>query len=119
MRSKLFIYEEAKGLFNELDAKARQHGCTVVSVQLGGNGPINVVSEEESETIIEGIESTVMMVGQYQDLILFLRELQNYPRGIFIRSLQMLTLEDKQGSLQCRIDITIYISHEKEIDYND
>lgn len=118
LRAKLFQYDEAKNFFDALEVQARKYDCRVLTKNMGRKGPIRVMSDASSETTIKGIESTMTMIGQYYDLIRFVQELQDNERGVFIHSLQMVAQDDQQANIRCRIEITVYVSQEKEADYH-
>ncbi|MFC1763604.1 type 4a pilus biogenesis protein PilO [Planctomycetota bacterium] len=119
MRQILFSYDEAKEWFNDLESLAAAQGCAVSTIHMGSNGPINVVVDQEQETLIEGVDAHMTVVGTFNDLLRFVQHVQEQPRRVFVRSLQMESMIRHSEHLTCRLAVTVYMLEEQETDYDD
>jgi len=109
LQSSLFMVEEAKELFSDLQAISVQAGCTVYSLNL-------VTSEQNSEDASRIVtKSTILsVIGAYGDIVRLMERLQARPQKVWIDSVSMTSLNDASGQLKCDITITICTIQDKE-----
>jgi Tfp pilus assembly protein PilO len=114
LRPLLYTSDQARQLWSDLEALAIQQGCAVTTVDLSSNRPLPIIGEGEESLRVEWINTSVTITGEYDGIMAFLGQLQNQPRKIWIRALTIEPSEPEARRLQCRIDISIYVIHEKE-----
>ncbi len=124
LRTTLFAYEEAKDFFSELEGWARDCQCSMTTVHVDSDPPIEVLSEVdsdqlieefpdvESEGMIEAIELEVTLMGPMPGLSEFMRKLQNHPRYVHIESLHLVSADPQANAMQCRVGFRVHAFHE-------
>jgi len=115
IRPLLYTYEQARQLFGDLEAMALEHKCTMTTVvDHGSNRPTTIVGDEQESLLAEVVNTSVTIMGDYDNIVAFIGRLQGQQRKIWIRSLVIDPTGPDAVSLQCRIDISIYVVKEKE-----
>jgi len=109
LQSSLFMVDEAKEFFSDLQAISVQAGCTVYSLNL-------VTSEQNSEDASRIVtKSTILsVIGAYGDIVRLMERLQAREQKVWIDSVRMTSLDDASGQLKCDITITICTIQDKE-----
>ena len=114
-RPLLYTYEQAGQLFGDLEAMALEHKCTMTTVvDSGSHRPATIVGDEQESLLAEVVNTSVTVMGEYDNIVAFIGRLQGQQRKIWIRSLTIEPLGPDATSLQCKIDVSIYVIQEKE-----
>jgi hypothetical protein len=114
IRPLLYTYEQARQLLSDLEEMAVEHKCSMTTVDIGSNRPMRIVGDEQESLLVEGIDTSVTITGDYDGIMAFIGRLQTQQRKIWIRTLILELAGPETQKLRCRIDIGIYVIKEKE-----
>ena len=109
LQSSLFMIDQAKEFFSDLQGISEQANCTVHSLNL-------VTSEQNSEVALGIVTKSAILsvIGTYGDIIRLVERLQACPQKVWIDSVRMMNLDDASGQLKCDMTITICTIQDKE-----
>jgi hypothetical protein len=115
LRNELFTPDEAGEFFASLPAAVRRAGCVVQSVSsvAGGQGgsqnqhPAASLSNPQDGSGISGKKAVVSFIGGYNNIMMFLKEMQTYKRKVWIDSVRM-DAAGTAGKLKCQVALTLY-----------
>jgi Tfp pilus assembly protein PilO len=107
LRDRLFTPVEVRDFFASLQTTAQRAGCAIQSVssvpeQRGGSQ-----NQPEDGSGIVGKKAVVTVIGGYNDIVGFLKELQTAERKVWIESVKLGTGDDV-GKLRCQVVLTLY-----------
>lgn len=109
LQNSLFMIDQAKEFFSDLQAISEQANCTVHSLNL-------VTSEQNSEDALDIVTKSAILsvIGTYGDIIRLAERLQACPQKVWIDSVRMTGLDDASGQVKCDMTITICTIQDKE-----
>lgn len=107
LQSSLFMMNEAKEFFSDLQAISEQAGCTVYSLNLLTNELKSKDSKPEDSSGIVTKTAILSVIGAYGDIIKLIERLQAREQKVWIDSVKMSSLNDTSNQLKCDITITI------------
>ena len=119
IRPFLYTYEQARQLLGDLEAMAAEQRCTMTTVDLSSNRPTRIVGDEQESFLVEEVETSVTITGDYDGIMAFVGRLQSQQHKIWVRALSMELAGQDAERLRCRIDISIYVIKEKEAASHD
>lgn len=114
IRKQLFDDEEARTLFNELQTMATVHQCSATNIDIMGGVPVVVDEIGTKGFVIEAIEANMSIVGSYNAIIAFVRNIQSLDKKVWIDWFHIKTREAREDQLQCSMTITVYIIQERQ-----
>lgn len=106
LQDSLFTSEGAKKFFSDLQAVAREEGCTLYSLdfQAGDRKSkrANGLADKLAQTAALGV------IGEYGQIVTLLERLQKRSQKVWIE-LEMEAVDEKTTQVKCLITITIYM----------
>ena len=119
LQSSLFMMNEAKEFFSDLQAISEQAGCMVYSLNLLTNEIKSKNSKPEDSSGIVTKSAILSVIGVYGDIIKLIERLQAREQKVWIDSVKMSSLNDTSNQLKCDITITICTVLDQEVTSNE
>ena len=114
LQSSLFMMNEAKEFFSDLQAISEQEKCTVYSLNLLTNEQNSKDGKPEDSSGIVTKSAILSVIGAYGDIVKLIERLQARPQKVWIDSVRMSGLDDTSDQLKCDITITICTVQDQE-----
>ena len=118
-KTAFFDTSEGVEFFSNLESIAEQCGC---NIKLSTFEPAHSMMDNELDmdgVVITARIATVRYTGKYVKVIQFLRYLNDHPKRISVSNLQIESPSDGSTILDCSMDITIYVTEDKEPDTDE
>lgn len=101
--------------FSNLEFVAEQSGCNIRFLTFSSEFSV-VTNELDMSRIIFTTESVgLQYTGKFTQVVQFLRYLNDHPKKISVSDLQIESPPDGGTTLDCSMNITIYITENKEL----
>jgi hypothetical protein len=98
---------------------AAETGCAIYSVNVTPDKNTGSRRKKAEHTNILPESAALTVVGQYDGIIQLLKKLREYPKKVWIDSLEVRIFNARTGHLKCDIDITVYTVLGAEGDANE
>lgn len=114
LQGSLFMIDQAKEFFSDLQAISVQAGCTVYSLNLVTSEQNSQDGQAETTSGIVTKSAVLGVIGAYGDIIKLMEKLQAREQKVWIDSVRMTSLDDASDQLKCDITVTICTIQDKE-----
>jgi len=114
LQSSLFMVDQAKEFFSNLQVISEQSSCKVCSLNLITREQNSKDGKSEDSSGIVTNSAILSVIGTYGDIIKLIERLQAREQKVWIDSVRMTSLDDASGQLKCDITITICTIQDKE-----
>lgn len=114
LQSTLFIPDEAKEFFSDLQTISEEAGCTVYSLNLIAGGPVSDKERSGNTTGIVANSAKLSVFGVYSDIINLIERLQARTQMVLIDTVQIEILDYNSSRIKFDMTITIYTIKVKE-----
>lgn len=115
LQSSMFMMNEAKEFFSDLQAISEQAKCTVYSLNLVTNEQNSKDGKPEDSSGIVPKSAILSVIGAYGNIVKLIEKLQSREQKVWIDSVRMSGLGDTSGQIKCDITITICVIQDKEV----
>ena len=119
MENRFFKAESAKEFFLSLEPLALSCGCSIDSLTFITDNAVSKDDDENKDTGISTKHSAVSVTGDYENLVTFLRKLNEYDQRVSVRDLCIESNSNSNEELACDMVVTIYVAEDKETVNND
>lgn len=113
LKSEFFTPSQSSEFFSGIETLAENSGCNIELMTFKAND-CRVANGSKTDNVrFYQRCASVKFVGGYGQIIEFLKNITDCPGHLSLARLSISSSEDVQG-LVCKIDITVYISEDKE-----
>ena len=110
LENSFFTFEKAREFFSDIEPVAVQHDCTVESSDFMPS----VSKESDGVSNVTLSRAKIMLSGNYKNIMKFLGKIRDYPQRIGISNLLIERSDKNNNDLNCQINITVYVTGDKE-----
>ena len=110
VREGLFTRQQSKAFVHELQALAGKAGCAVVAADFTCEKDANKREDPNTPAVVETLHVDLTTEGEYDQIVAFLRMLQERPQKVWVDSCQIDLVDSCLGRLECRLGLTIYVA---------
>lgn len=114
-RNLLFIPDEAKKFFGDLQNILEETGCAVNSLNLLVNKSSKAGGRIKDTPGMAANSAKLSVSGGYGNIIKLLEKLQNRPQKIWVNSFKIEVTDFASARLKCDMTITIYTIKDREL----
>ena len=109
VREGLFTREESKAFVHDLQALVTKAGCVLVAADFALGKEPTEIEDPNVPVAIEALHADLTMAGQYEQITSLLQTLREWRRKVWVDSCQIDLVDPRNGRLECRLGLTIYI----------
>ena len=114
LKSNFFTPSQSSEFFSGIEMLAENSGCNIELMTFKGNHRREPGDSKTDNVRFYRRCASVRFIGGYGQIIEFLKNITDCPENLSLSDLSISSLEGVQG-LVCNIDITVYISEDKEL----
>lgn len=101
--------------FSNLETVAEQTGCNINLLTFSPDRPIVNDEMDIGNIMITAKSVGLEYTGKYAQIIRFLKYLNDHPKKVSVSDLEIESTRDGGTTLDCSMNITIYITENKEL----
>ena len=116
MESRKTFFNSSEGVefFSDLESVAEQNACNIKLMTFKPARSVKVDEQDMDSAMITVRNAALRYTGKYGQVTRFLRYLNDHPKRICVSGLQIKSPPGGGTILECRMNITIYITENKE-----
>jgi Tfp pilus assembly protein PilO len=114
IQDSFFTEEKAREFFSDLEPISLQSNCNIDTLAFLPAETIGSETDNEHTTSIILKRAEISLIGQYENIIKFLKKLSSYSQRVSIGNLQIQSDHFGQQELSCYMTVTIYLIEDKE-----
>lgn len=114
-KDSFFTLKTSREFFSDIAPILSQSGCMMESLTFMPSSTVSSGEDTEMDSGISEKRAAIVLTGQYENIIKFLRRLSGYSQHIMVNDLVIESLRSGGKRLVCHMTITIYLIEEKEI----
>ncbi len=112
----VFTPEKMKAFFAGLEQVAEDFKCSIAQMDSSEDKSKIIIGEASDPSYVEAVEMTLSVLGEFNQLTLFIDSLQHQERQIWLTSVDIGMVQEQDRVLKCDITIRLYVIQEKKLE---
>ncbi len=112
----VFNPEKVKDFSGSLEQLAEEFKCSIAKMDSSSDKSEIIIGDVSDPSYVESVEMRLAVLGEYNQLILFIDALQHQGRQIWVTEVDIEKMKDQDRVLKCDITFKLYILQQKKIE---
>lgn len=105
----VFDPNNVKTFFEGLEQLAEEFSCSIANMDSSADKGQIIIGEASDPSYVESLEMTLSVLGEYDQLVLFIEALQHQGRQIWLKAVDIEMMKDQERVLECSITVRLYV----------
>ncbi|MCF7974376.1 MAG: hypothetical protein K9N55_11215 [Phycisphaerae bacterium] len=110
----VFSAEQKKVFLASLETLAEEFTCSIAKMDSSSDKSQIVIGEISDPTYVQSVETTLSVLGEYNQLALFMDALQHQDHQVWLTSVDIEMMNNQERVLKCDITIKLLVLQEKK-----
>ncbi len=112
----VFSPEKMKEFLAGLEQVAGDFKCSIAQTDSSEDKSKVIIGEATDPSYVEAVQMTLSVLGEFNQLMLFIDSLQNRERQIWLTSVDIEKVQGQDRVLKCDITIRLYVLQENKLE---